>query len=111
MLLNQYQKHLSIKLDSTLTFENYVNMVTTEINKTIGLLRKLQNLFPRTALIAIYKAFVTPHLDHGDILYLIMMISGAFNLSFQKKLGSIQYRACLTITGAIQGTSREKIYQ
>ena len=43
-------------------------MVTTKINKTIGLLRKLQNLLPRTALIKIYKAFVRPHLDYGDIL-------------------------------------------
>ena len=28
-----------------------------------------------------------------------------------QKLESIQYRACLAITGAIGGTSREKIYQ
>ena len=101
-----YQKHLGIILDSKLTFENHVNMLTTKINKTIGLLRKLKNLFPRTALIKIYKAFVRPHLDYGDILYDL-----AFNLSFQQKLESIQYRACLAITGAIQGTSREKIYQ
>ena len=101
-----YQKHLGIILDSKLTFENHINMVTTKINKTIGLLRKLKNLLPRTALIKIYKAFVRPHLDYGDILY-----DQAFNLSFQQKLESIQYRACLAITGAIQGTSREKIYQ
>ena len=60
-------------------------MVTTKINKTIGLLRKLQNLLPRTALIKIYKAFVRPHLDYGDILY-----HQAFSLSFQQKLESIQ---------------------
>ena len=101
-----YQKHLGIILDSKLTFENHINMVTTKINKTIGLLRKLKNLLPRTALIKIYKAFVRPHLDYGDILY-----DQAFNLSFQQKLESIQYRACLAITGAIRGTSREKIYQ
>ena len=101
-----YQKHLGLILDFKLAFENHVNMVTTKINKTIGLLRKLQNLLPRTALIKIYKAFVRPHLDYGDILY-----DQAFNLSFQQKLESIQYRACLAITGAIQGTSREKIYQ
>ena len=63
-----YQKHLGIILDSKLTFENHINMVTTKINKTIGLLRKLQNLLPRTNLIKIYKAFVRPHLDYGDIL-------------------------------------------
>ena len=81
-------------------------MVATKMNKAIGLLRKLQNLLPRTALITIYKAFVRPHLDYSDILY-----DQAFNLSFQHKLESIQYRACLAITGAMRGTFKEKIYQ
>ena len=81
-------------------------MVTTKINETIGLLSKLQKLLPRTALITIYKAFVRSYLDYGDILY-----DQAFNLSFHQKLESIQYRACLAVTGAIQGTSRETIYQ
>ena len=43
-------------------------MVTTKINKTIGLLRKLQNVLPRIAT-TIYKAFVRLHLDYGDVLY------------------------------------------
>ena len=30
-------------------------------------------------------------------------------MSFQQKLESIQYNACLAITGAIRGTSQEKI--
>ena len=101
-----YQKHLGIILDSKLTFVDHLNMVTTKINITSGLLRKLQNLLPRNTLITIYKAFVRPQLDYGDILY-----DQTFNLSFQEKLESIQYRACLVITGAIQGTSREKINQ
>ena len=63
-----YQKQIFIILDSKLTLENHINMVITKINKTIGLLRKLQNLLPRTTLIKIYKAFVRPHLDYGDIL-------------------------------------------
>ena len=46
-----------------------------------------------------------PHLDYSDILY-----DQAFNLSFQQRLESIQYKACLAITGAIRGTSRKKIY-
>ena len=78
-----YQKHIVIILDFKLTFENHINMVTTKINKTVALLCKLLNLLPRTALITIYKAFVRPHLDYGDILY-----DQAFNLSFQQKLES-----------------------
>ena len=77
-----------------------------KINKTIGLIRKLQNLLPRSALITLYKAFVRPHLDYGDFLY-----DQARNASFHLKLESIQYNACLAITGVIRCSSREKLYQ
>ena len=36
--------------------------------KTIGLLRKLQAVLPRPSLVTIYKAFIRPHLDYGDIM-------------------------------------------
>ena len=70
-----YQKHLGIKLDS----ENHLKMVTTQINKTIGLPCKLQNLLPITAWITIYKAFVRRHFDYDDILY-----DQTFSLSFHQ---------------------------
>ena len=77
-----------------------------KINKTIGLIRKLQYALPRTALITLYKAFVRPHLDYGDIIY-----DQAHNALFHQKLESLQYNACLAITEAIRGSSREKIYR
>ena len=45
-------------------------------------------------------------MDYGDIIY-----DEAYNATFHQKLESIQYNACLAITGAIRGTSREKLYQ
>ena len=81
-------------------------MVSGEISKTIGLLRKLHNFLPRAALITMYRAFIRPHLDYGDILY-----EQAYNMSFHQKLGSIQYNACFAITEAIRGASKEKLYQ
>ena len=39
------------------------------------------------------------------------MYNQAFNNSFHAKMESIQCNACLAITGAIRGTSRENIYQ
>ena len=74
--------------------------------KTIGLLRKLQNTLPRQALITMYKVFVRPDLHYGDIL-----CDQAYNASFHQKLDKIQYNAYIAITGAIRGTSKEKIYQ
>ena len=75
-----------------------------KVSRTIALLRKLQHVLPRYALITIYKSFIRPYLDYGDILY-----DKAFNESFHQKIESIQYNACLVITGAIRGSSREFI--
>ena len=39
------------------------------------------------------------------------MDGDAFNESLQNKLESVQYNVALAITGAIRGSSREKLYQ
>ena len=41
--------------------------------------------------------------DYGDIIY-----DQPQNQSFCNKLESVQYKAAVAITGAIQGTSRDK---
>ena len=74
--------------------------------KIIGLIRKVPPIILRAALLTIYKSFLRPHLDYGDVIY-----DRAFNESFQNKLESVQYNAALAITGAIRGSSREKLYQ
>ena len=52
------QKHLGIILDAQQHSKN----------TTIWLLRKLQNTILRTVLITIYKAFIKPHWEYGDII-------------------------------------------
>ena len=52
-----------------------------------------------------YKAFVRPRLDYRDITY-----DEDYNETFHQKLESIQYNACLALSGAIRGLSREKLY-
>ena len=100
------QKHLGIILDESLSFEEHLKTISVKTNKTLYLLRKLQNLLPRPALITLYKSFIRPYLDYGDIIY-----EQAFNSSFHEKLESIQYNASLAITGAIRGTLREELYK
>ena len=80
-----YQKHLGIFLDVRLTFEEHLKVITTKVNKTIGLLRKLQKTLPRPVLMIIYKAFVRPHLDYGYIIY-----DEAYKETCHQKLESIQ---------------------
>ena len=63
------QKHLDKNLDYKLDFVDHFQSVMNKINKTIGLLRKLRQSLPRSALITIYKSFIRPRLDYGDIVY------------------------------------------
>ena len=42
---------------------------------------------------------------------LILYIISHHNESFTNKIESVQYNAALAITGAIKGTSRERLYQ
>ena len=100
------QKHLDLHLDLKLTFDNHIETILTKANRTMGLLRKLQQVLPKPSLITIYKAFIRPHLDYGDNIF-----DQPFNNSFYQRLESFQYNAALAITGAIRGTSKEKLYQ
>ena len=72
----------------------------------IGLIRHLKPVIPKEALSKIYKSFLSPHLDYGDVIY-----DHAFNESFQDKLQSVRYNSALGITGAIRGSSRKTFYQ
>ena len=42
-----YQKHLGMFLDNKLNFGEHLKYVTTKVNKSTGLLRKLQMILPR----------------------------------------------------------------
>ena len=101
-----YKKHLGIFLDAQLTFEEHLKVISTKTNKTIGLLRKWQNILSRPALMTICKAFVRPHLDYVEVIY-----DEANKERFHQKLESIQSNACLALSGAFRGSSREKMYQ
>ena len=72
--------------------------------KGIGLLRTLQSIFPRTSLLTIYKSFIRPHLDYGDVVY-----DQPSNDAFSNKLETVQYNTALVITGTIKGTFRKKL--
>ena len=88
-------KHLGMFLDDRLSYKHHLKSVLNKVKKTIGLLRKFQQILPRQSLITIYKLFIPPHLDYGNIVY-----DQAFNESFHKYLESIQYNAAIAITGA-----------
>ena len=93
--------HQKSKLDFNILVDNKIK----NCYKIIGLIKRLSVSVPKKALLTIYKSFIRPHVDYGDILY-----DKPENQNFQNKLKKVQYKVCLAITGAIQGTSRQKNY-
>ena len=98
------QKHLGIKLDSKLAFEDHYKTGLSKTKRPVRLLRKLQCLLPREVLITIYKPF-------ARTISITVFFCQIFDTSSHEKLESIQYNACLALTGTIRGTSKEKLYQ
>ena len=100
------QKHLGIHLDEELTFKHQIYEKINKANEGIGIIRKLNNILPRSALLTIYRPFIRPHLDYGDVIY-----DQPENESSSRKTESVQYNASLAIKGAKRGTSQEKLYR
>ena len=74
-------------LDTKLNFQEHLNNVLSKVNKTIGLLRKLEAFLTRQSLVTVYEAFIRLHLDYGDIIY-----DQTYNESFHQKIESVQQR-------------------
>ena len=103
-------KHLGIILDSKLSFTSHINAVISKCRQGIGLLKFLSKYLPRQTLNEIYKLYIRPHLDYGDVIYHtpgnICEYSHSVVLSHQmEKLEYVQYSAALAVTGAWRGTS------
>ena len=69
-------------------------------------MRKLSLFLSRKTLLSICKSFNKPNLDYAYITY-----DKPFNESSKKEIEMVQHSACLFITGATKGTSRNRVYQ
>ena len=94
-----------MNLDEKLHFNHHAKEKIANANKGIGLIRKLAHVLPRQSLLTIYKSFIRPHLDYGDIIY-----DQPNNESFCNLIEKVHYHAVLAITGAIKGTFQLRIY-
>ena len=100
------QKHLGLFLDEKLSFLEHIDLKIKKATVGVNLMRKLNLLLPRSPLLSVYKCFIRPHLDYGDVIYDQPNLSSLAN-----KIESVQYNAALAITGTIRRTSTEKLYQ
>ena len=90
------QKHLGMFLDFKLSFNQHLETVFAKVNRGIAILHKLKIALPREALLTVYKSFIRPHSDYGDVIY-----GQLYDDSFYTKLESYQYKAALPMIGAM----------
>ena len=83
-----------------------LSLKVASITKLLIIIKKFSTTFPREALLPIYISFIRPHSDYGDTIY--DKLSSDF---FSQKIENVQYKTYLAITGAMQGTSPNKLYQ
>ena len=69
VVMKDEQKHLGMILDSALNFHSHVKEKTVSAHKGIGVIRYLSKYVSRDVLDQMYKLYVRPHLDYGDIIY------------------------------------------
>ena len=100
------QKHLGFFLDEKLLFLEDIDVKIRKATVGVNLMRKLNLLSLRSSLPIIYKCFIRPYLDYGDVIYDQSNLSSLVNT-----IESVQCNAALAISFAIRKTSKEKLYQ
>ena len=97
-------KHLGMILDSKLDFQSHIKGGIQKARRGIEMIRYLSKYVSRDILDQIYKLYVRPHLDYGDIIY--HKYDPEMRQYFTQRLEQTQYCAAIAVAGAWRGTSR-----
>ena len=67
-------RFLGIELDKNLKFNQHILDISKKISKTAGIIRKLNDFFPRNVLISLYYSLIEPHIN-----YCCLVFGGTYN--------------------------------
>ena len=86
-------KYLGIYISSDLTWDVHVQYMCKQLHYYVSLLRRLSNIFPRSILLKIYKAYIQPRFDYGVTVW------GSTTEGNLNKIQRIQNLAARILTG------------
>ena len=97
-------KHLGCHLDSNAKWTTHINEIVTKAGRRVDILRGLKYRLDRRSLEILYCSFIRPILEYGQAVW------SNCTLAQKESIESIQLSAIHVITGAIKGTSTQKLY-
>ena len=112
-------KHLGMILDSKLNFQSHLSEKIAKANSGLGVMIQLKKWVSYKVLEVVYKLYVRPHLDYGDVIYHFDNPNKNPNKDpgnvfefepknhLMEKVEEVQYNAAKIITGAWQGSSKK----
>ena len=79
-----HTKHLGVYLDSGLNFSKHIREAVMKATKGVSLLKYLSKYVSRKVHDLLYKLYVRPHLDYGDVIYHLLLIESNFYQSIAR---------------------------
>lgn len=61
--------YLGVVIDENLNFKTHINMVANKISRVVGIMKKLKNFIPKSALMHIYNSLILCHINYGLVVW------------------------------------------
>ena len=94
---------LGLHINSKLIWETHTNVISKRMSRAVGVIKKLQLVFPKTILLTIYNALILPHIN-----YCLLSWGSA---SAVKTIFTIQKRAIRAISSAGYNAHTEPLFK
>ena len=86
-----------------MSWASHISKLSTKANRKLGILKAIGNEIPRPTKEQIYKTFILPNLEYGDVIF------SSADFIHINKLNKIQRNAALVCTGAYKTTENTKL--
>jgi hypothetical protein len=65
----EHHKHLGVEFNTTLSWKEHIENISTSANKKLNILAHLKNLLDRKTLLTMYLSFVRPSLEYANTVW------------------------------------------
>jgi hypothetical protein len=97
--------HLGLTFQSNMSWNNHILSVYEKASQRLNMLKPLKFKIDKSTLACLYKSFIRPIMEYGDIIW------DNCTAGNSELLESVQYQSARVVTGAIKGTSSNSLRQ